>query len=369
MRTDLAVVIDLNEAHNQLGPLTVNRPVGSVPFGAKFRLVDFPLSSAMHAGVNKVLLTLPQRCQSVLDHVRNGREWHMNVVGGGLFISMHDERQQIVDVHRFVRHANVKKIAVLGTSEVMNLDLAMLEGVHNRQSQPVTLLYQWRRREDITPESAVLIMDASGRARDVMLAKDTTLDEEMPVSLNAGIFDTRVLTNGLARALEEGQPETVRGILRQLVQEFGANTHQYDNVALPVHDVPSYFAATQKALEYRTYTELFGPQTVHSKTRTTPPAHFRVGSDVRKALFGPGVDIDGSVIKSVIFRCVTVDDDATIKHSVIMQDSVIGAGAHLENVILDKDVVVGAGVELIGSPERPIVIGKGERIQADASVY
>jgi glucose-1-phosphate adenylyltransferase len=364
MRRDLAVIIDLNEMQNDLGPLTANRPVGSVPFASKFRLVDFPLSAAMHAGVNKVMLTLPQRCQSVLDHVRNGREWHMNVVGGGMFISMHDERQQIVDVHRFVRHANVKKIAVLGTSEVMNMDLAVLEGVHNRQSQPVTLLYQWRSREEVTPETAVLLLDSKGRARDVVLARDTTLGEEVPVSLNAGIFDTRVLTNGIARALEEGQPETVRGILRQLVQEFGANVHRYEGLALPVHDVASYFASSQKALDYRTYTELFGAQTVHSKTRTTPPAHFGVGSDVRHAMFGMGVDVDGTVLNSTVFRGVLVDDDASVKHSIIMHDTKIGAGAKLENVILDKDVVIGDKVELIGTPEQPLVIGKGERIVA-----
>ena len=82
MRNQLSVILDLNEAHcHTLGQLTVDRPLGSVPFGGKFRLVDFPLSAASHAGVTKTMMAMPDRCQSILDHVRTGREWQNGSLG------------------------------------------------------------------------------------------------------------------------------------------------------------------------------------------------------------------------------------------------------------------------------------------------
>lgn len=76
MRNELSVILDLNESQSHtLGQLTIDRPLGSMPFGAKFRLIDFPLSAASNAGVTKTMMAMPARCQSILDHVRTGREW------------------------------------------------------------------------------------------------------------------------------------------------------------------------------------------------------------------------------------------------------------------------------------------------------
>lgn len=106
MRNQLSVILDLNEAHcHTLGQLTVDRPLGSVPFGGKFRLVDFPLSAASNAGVTKTMMAMPDRCQSILDHVRTGREWQMDRLGGGLFMTFQSDRGLLKDIRRFINHA------------------------------------------------------------------------------------------------------------------------------------------------------------------------------------------------------------------------------------------------------------------------
>ena len=182
MRNQLSVILDLNEAHcHTLGQLTVDRPLGSVPFGGKFRLVDFPLSAASNAGVTKTMMAMPDRCQSILDHVRTGREWQMDRLGGGLFMTFQSDRGLLKDIRRFINHAKTPYTAILGTSEVANLDLKSIVANHEEQAQPVTVVARWMDVADLVPGMQVLTLTDEGLARNFEPAENVRRSSEEQV--------------------------------------------------------------------------------------------------------------------------------------------------------------------------------------------
>ena len=82
---DLAAIIDLNEPDDQIQPLTAARPIGTLPFAGRYRLIDFPLSSLDHANVRSMAIFLPKSGRSVTDHIRSGSTWNMDQITGGIF--------------------------------------------------------------------------------------------------------------------------------------------------------------------------------------------------------------------------------------------------------------------------------------------
>lgn len=367
MRNQLSVILDLNEAHcHTLGQLTVDRPLGSVPFGGKFRLVDFPLSAASNAGVTKTMMAMPDRCQSILDHVRTGREWQMDRLGGGLFMTFQSDRGLLKDIRRFINHAKTPYTAILGTSEVANLDLKSIVANHEEQAQPVTVVARWMDVADLVPGMQVLTLTDEGLARNFEPAENVrrSSEEQVLVYLQASIVDSNILQVAADREIEHATGKNVQGLTRQLMSDFGANVVVREGVHLPVHDVKSYFEANKALLDFDNYRSLLMERPVHTKSKNEAPEHFMPSAEVHRSLFGTGGTFAGSVSDSVVFRTVEVAEDAKVRHSVILQGGKIGAGADLSYVIMDKDAVIEPGVVLHGTPEMPIIVGKEAVVRA-----
>jgi len=98
---------------------------------------------------------------------------------------------------------------------------------------------------------------------------------------------------------------------------------------------------------------------IYTKVKDEAPASYGSDSAVSGTIVANGCLLDGSVIDSVLFRCVKVHKNASIKDSIIMQKCEIGEGAILENVICDKEVKITKGRRLIGEKRYPLVIKKG----------
>lgn len=367
MRNELSVILDLNESQSHtLGQLTIDRPLGSMPFGAKFRLIDFPLSAASNAGVTKTMMAMPARCQSILDHVRTGREWQMDRLGGGLFMTFQENRALLKDMHRFVTHAKTPYTAIMGTSEVANLDLSQMVASHREQEQPVTVIATWMATEKLLPGMLVLELTDNGLARDLVPAERIrhVKGEQVLVYLQASVVNADILTIACDRELEHATGKNVQAIIRRMMNDFGANVVVHEGIHLPVHDVKSYFEANQALLDYENYYSLLMERPVHTKAKNEAPARFEHTAATHRSLFGTGGSFAGTVQDSVVFRTVTVAEDAKVRHSVILQCGQIGAGADLDYVIMDKDAIIEPGVVLHGTPEMPIVVGKDAVVRA-----
>lgn len=154
-REQVSAIINLLEPSDALQPLTAVRPVGMLPFGGRYRLVDFQLSSVINAGIQNVMVTVPRSGRSVADHLRSGRDWSLNTIRGGLFLSPYNDlklvapEKKVALLHhyydnsiQFLKCSQSEYSVVMSTRNVGNIDLKALLRYHEERNSPVTAVYK-----------------------------------------------------------------------------------------------------------------------------------------------------------------------------------------------------------------------------------
>ena len=145
--------------------------------------------------------------------------------------------------------------------------------------------------------------------------------------------------------------------------EVSVNVYPFDGVALYNESVAEYFANSLALINKEVRADLFGANhPVYTKVRDRVPSYYGEGCEIENCLVADGCMLEGEAEHSVLFRQVTICKDAEVEDCVIMNDSVVGEGAELKYVILDKEVTVRPGAKLIGTPNAPIIIKRGDTV-------
>ncbi len=143
--------------------------------------------------------------------------------------------------------------------------------------------------------------------------------------------------------------------------EVSVNVYQFEGVALYNESIAEYFSNSLALIDKTVRNDIFhGNHPVYTKVRDRVPSYYGEDCEIEDCIVADGCMLEGEAEHSVLFRNVTIAADAEVEDCVIMNDSVVGEGAQLKYVILDKDVVVRPGAKLMGTPNAPIIIKRGE---------
>jgi len=376
----VSAIINLVEPWEQLEPLTTDRPVGTLPFGGRYRLIDFPLSSITNAGIQNAMIISPRSGRSVADHLRSGNDWNLDTIRGGLFnfpyndLSLIAPQKKETLIHHyydntilFLKRSNSEYSVIMGTRNICNIDLRALLRYHQERDNPVTTVYKSIDAKEADPNTSVLQLTDNGMATAILPAasKNVVPNEngKFAKSLNIYMMSTVDLIDILKEANERGDLISLEDLMLQAVMQHSANAFEYTGYYANIHDIESYYNASMSILAEDNFRSLFYTQRrIYTKVKNEIPTFFAKSSHVKGSLCGTGGYIEGKIDHSVIFRNVFINRKSQIKDSVIMQGTRIGAGTKVENAIIDKNVVIGPNMQLMGTPEKPLVIGKGERI-------
>lgn len=354
-----------NYNDSSFGALTKERPVASLPFGGRYRLVDFPLSNMVNSGINTVGLTTPYMYRSIMDHVGVGKEWALSRKEGGMFIlpgSIYGYKniqgqflmRDLLRNIEFLERADSGSIlAVSGARKVFNIDYRDAAKEHERSGAEITLICtraENRQGMFVTLDDGGRVTEMEERSGDGLLFIDSFL------------IDTALLLK-LAEWYDALGYLDLTEIIRQNLPNIRTSCWKFRGYVGCVDSLSDYMRCNMDLLHHSVRRELFmSGGTVRTKIQDSPPAKYMDGARVSNALISSGCIIRGTVENSVIFRGVTVEKGAFIKNSIVMQGGTVGAGAVLENVISDKYAHVSPGVSLIGVKDNPVVIGKYMRI-------
>ena len=306
------------------------RPVASMPYLGRYRLVDFALSNMVNAGIRNVGMIMPNNYRSLVDHVGSGKDWDLDRKNGGLFImpgtafgtSRTGARFLIRDLahNREFFTKNNEKYVVLSTANfICNVDVKKLIADHEASDANITVLCK---RATCDGNIDVVTFDVEdGRVK----------------SMNQGVkFDQLAF---LDYAVIE------RELLLELIDSFAA----VDGYMKPIFDKASYFKANMDFLDEDILREFAAGSPIKTKAHDNPPAKYEPGAKVSNAFVASGDRIYGTVQGSVLGRNVVVEPGASVRNSVLMQGVVVKTGAKIENAIIDKNNVVPAGTELRGT--------------------
>jgi glucose-1-phosphate adenylyltransferase, glgD subunit len=360
---------------HDMSTLTNNRPVASLPFGGKYRLIDFPLSSLANAGVRSIFGIFQQdNISSVFDHIRSGREWGLSTLLSHYYLGIYNTRVESSTVGKeyyqqlltYLKRSGSNQTVSINCDVLINIDLNQVFHLHNTTKSPITVVYKKLPKKDISGVNAILEVDETDHVLSHHLFDENSNQDLYNMSTDIFVVDTPWLIERLEEEAKKENPEKLRYVLRDLAEESGAFAYEYTGYLANIHSIESYYQANKDMLDLHKFYSLFTPnQKIYTKVKNEEPTYYASSSKVAKSQFASGSIIEGEVVNSVLSRNVRVHEDSLVKDSLLFTRAVIGKGAQVEYAILDKGVEVAEGVVIRGTAEHPVVVKKGEKVTED----
>lgn len=365
---DLHGIILAYHSSSSLGELTQPRNTCSLPYGGRYRLIDFMLSNMVNAGISDIGLIVHENYQSLLDHVGSGKDWDLSRKHGGLrilppFSTAQSARRQyrgsmdaLVGVASYLKNIRQDYVVLAWGDLAVNLPIADVFRQHLASGCDITLVCS--NAHHGTPASCnYLATDGAGRITDFVIHPEQAPD--LPESLGICLLSKALLLELVAHSATHDISDLTREILMPRLSTLRMETYLYDGYVARFQSVRDYYDRSMDLLDCRVRRELFNQTTpVRTKDRSNPSTYYGPDSKVVNSLIADGCLIEGEVENSILFRGVVVEKGAKVRNCVLMQGTAVGNGACLSYAIADKNVTIGDGHTLSGHSTYPIAIAK-----------
>ena len=352
--------------------LTEKRAMASLPFGGRYRQVDFHLSNLAAAGIRHVGIVSRSNYQSLMNHVGSGEEWGLELEEGGLefltpFALGNDDRYRgkLENLHAvldFLRYSEDEYVVLTDSSILTNLDVKDIIRNHKASGKDITIVA----KPGVANGQKVLdlaIQMEDDRITDMVVSYPAT--EGYLASMDIFVVGREWLINKVTECVAHDKYHMDRDLVlgQWNAGTISINVYRYEGVALYNESTAEYFANSMALLNKDVRKGIFhAHHPIFTKVRDRVPTYYGEDCEIENSLIADGCILDGEVEDSVLFRDVTVEKGAEVENCVIMNKAVIGEGAELKYVILDKDVTVTPGAKLIGTAANPIIIKRGETV-------
>lgn len=356
-------LLTANYSTSGFGTLTEKRPPACIPFGGRYRLMDFALSNMVNSRISTVGLITPYYYRSIMDHVGAGKEWGLDKKEGGLFIlpgtvfglkeeNAHLLLRDIIHNSNYLARGDGDYILVSGCSLVYNMDYQPMIAKHELQGWPITILYR-KTKHGEKHRGYYLTLDENGTVTGIQQG-----EEGENLFMDCFLIDKSFLLRFMRDFRALGYMDFM-DIVRQNLDMIKVNSWRFDGYVGYTDGLEDYMRSSLDLLNPEVQQELFpADRQIRTKIHDTPPASYVPGSVVKNSMMTAGSVIEGTVENSIIFRNVRVEKGAVVRNCVLMEKCVIKAGAWLEYVVCDKNVTISPSTCITGSPEHPCVLAK-----------
>ncbi len=369
---DLHGLVFAYAAGVNLKELTERRAVSSLPFGGRYRVIDFMLSNMVNADITDVGVLMRENYQSLLDHLGSGKDFDLARKRGGLRLLPPFGYTDHEGTHNRVFSGNMAALASIGSylsrirqeyvvmaeaSMVANLPLEDALRQHIDTGADITLLCT-PQRLSTGEQASFLTLDGTGRIVDIAHSKEPP--EDTMEMLSVCILSTSLLQTLVTHCAAHNLYDFERDVLQSMLGNMKIFGYVFEGFAARINTVASYFKHNMDLLRADVRASLFFKnRPIKTKVRDEASTYYGPDAQVRNCIVADGCFIEGDVENSVIFRGVRVHAGVRIHNSILMQDTKVFSGAILGYAIADKNVVVGEGRMMIGQDTYPIAIAKG----------
>ena len=374
-----------------LGVLTLHRAEAAVPFGGKYRLIDFSLSNCVNSGIYDVAVLTQYQPRSLNDHIGIGKPWDLDRARGGVRLLQPFQRARgaagtwqegTADAVRFnlefITESDADHVLILAGDHIYKMDYNALLFLHNETNADVTIGVRSVSPFD-THRFGMVTLDPDGRV--VHFEEKPKRTRSTLASMGIYAFKRSFLVQWLTG---EGltQHDFGRDVLPSLVQNARVFGFNYQGYWADVGTIQAYFEANMALLGETPALDLYDPEwVIHTRSEERPAAYIGDEARVDGNLLCDGCIIDGTVTRSIIGPGVYIAKDAVVRDSILMKDVFVGESATLDRVIADREVFIGEGAHIGGdedntpnhlSPTRLntgiTVIGKQTKIPQNISI-
>ena len=364
---------------SRLSPLTSQNSKPSLPFGSRYRIVDFVLSNLLNSGIQSIYLLVQYKSQSLIEHVRKAwvvspmrNEEFVTVVppqmmrGGDWFMGTADAVYQNLNL---IQLHDPDLVLVFGADHVYRMDLQQMVDFHREREADVTVAALPVPLADATG-FGVIAADHAGRVNEFQ--EKPANPAAMPgdptrayASMGNYLFNTQVLVEALKQANERGEHDFGQNVLPHLKEthrlfayDFATNkvpgSKPYEEPAYwrDVGTLDAYFAAHQDLLGLTPRFDVFNPQWRIFSSNYQGPVARLINAQVENGVIAAGSLVhQASIRNTIIRREVIVEDDVEIEDCIIQDYVHIKRGARLRRVIVGGYNVIEAGARIGYDPE------------------
>ena len=381
----VAAMILAGGVGERLSVLVAERAKPAVPFGGRYRIIDFALSNCINSGVNNVAVLTQYNPRSLARHLGVGRPWDLDRVKSGLVVfqpflsrSERDWYKGTADaVYQnlyFLEDIKVDEVLILCGDHVYIMRYDRMIATHRNRKADITVAVTQVPIEE-TSRYGIISLDHNERI--IEFEEKPKVTKSRLASMGIYVFNKNILIS----CLEENRKKKDRydfgqNILPDIIGRYKTYGYKFNGYWRDVGTIESYWQANMDLIVDLPALNLYNLETeIRTVDENLPPAKCGPNASVARCLLSNGAIVNGRVENSVIFPRVFIEDGAIVKNSVVFNDTTIGKGAVIDRAIIDKQVwidsgcVIGYGDENTINKEEPdylntgiTVVGKGAKL-------
>lgn len=363
---------------SRLYPLTNDRAKPAVPFGGKYRIIDFALANCLHSGLRRILVLTQYKSHSLYKHLRDG--WSIFNPELGEYITpvppqmrsgetWYQGTADAIWQNRYLlERSGAEYVAILSGDHIYRMDYAAMLHEHSRKTADVTIACMKVNTEE-AKHFGVVTTDQEGTISHFVEKPEkpedmVKNDPEVLVSMGVYIFNRKVLLDSLQQdsSNQSSSRDFGKDIIPELIKKlkvcayhFGGNSGRVsqDKYWRDVGTLDSYYEASMNLIAPMPSLDLYQENwPIRSYQAQTPPARtvpsFRnnEGIFINSILGGGAIISGGCVQESIIFPKVYVGDESVVEKSILFEEVKIGNNVEIKNCIIDKNVIVPDNVKI-----------------------
>lgn len=371
MNRVLGIIFSYSEREN-LRELISTRTLASLPFGGKYRIIDFVLSNYVNSGIYDISIITRNNFHSLVDHLGSGKEWDLTRKRGGLRVLTPLSTPGGIDTGVYrgtiealsrnmhsLKRAMADYVIISGSSIITNLDFEPLLESHVARNADITTVYTKSMNGcNVVPAGVnVLTMDENERVYQANKNVDDAKCQEATWEMGIYVIKKSLLESLIADAMSYGRYDFKRDIIQRLADTLVILGYECKSQIFEISSVSGYMKANMSLLKPEVRNRTF-VQPIYTKIKDSVPTRYERGCDVKNSIISDGCIIEGTVENSIISRGVKIGKNAEVKNCIIMQDTEIMKNVKMDHVILDKEVIVRENRQLSGHETYPVVIEK-----------
>jgi glucose-1-phosphate adenylyltransferase len=341
----------------RLTALSAKRAKPSVPFGGKYRIIDFTLSNCVNSGIFNVAVLTQYRPHSLNTHIGIGRPWDLDRMRGGVRLLQpyqgrgHEEwyrgtADAVLQNLNYIEERRADTVIILSGDHIYKMDYREMLAYHQQKGADLTVAVMNVPLEE-TDRFGIMTTDETGRIVEFH-EKPKERDKGTLASMGIYIFKADTLCERLLEASQE-HPDLDFGkhVIPGLIANANVYAYSFEGYWVDVGTIEAYWQTSMALLEPDSPLHLYnGGSVIHTRSQERPPAKIGPQASVYQSMICNGSIVRGRVERSVLSPGVYVSPGAIVRESVVMTDSWIGPGVILDRVIIDKEVVIGAGTQV-----------------------
>lgn len=348
---------------SRLGILTKNIAKPAVPYGGKYRIIDFPLSNCINSGIETVGVLTQYQPLELNDYIGNGAAWDLDRSYGGVHVLSPYQQIKGTEWYKgtanaiyqninFIDRYNPEYVAVLSGDHIYKMDYNKMLQYHKEKDAACTIAMLEVPWEEASRFGLMFVNDDGSISEFEEKPKNPRSNK---ASMGVYIFTWSKLRQYLID--DENNPDSGNDFGHDVIpamHEAGERmfAYQFDGYWKDVGTIDSLWEANLDLLNPKVDLDLSDNSwKIYSKTPVAPPHFICDTAKVENSMISEGCEIDGTVDYSVLFSNVTVEEGATVRYSIVMPGTVIKAGAVVEYSIIAENAVIEGGAHVGESPE------------------